>query len=1260
VWLACGGGLDNSTTADAAPPPTGPATEQRFPPLHVPPGFAATLFACDPLIEYPSVIAPGPRPGTLFVANDYVKGLGDPIVRRDDVRLIEDTDGDGYADQAVVYADGFGSIQGLEFLDGTLYVMHAPLLTAVRDADGDGAAEERRDLLSGLGLPPEQNPSRLHCANGIVAGHDGWLYLALGDNGCRVPRPEGDQIVLEGGGILRCRHDGSDLHVFARGLRNIYDVALDEHLNVFVRDNENDGGDYMVRVCWSFYGADHGYPWLYRDHPDEALRPIADLGRGSSAGGVCYRETQFPPEFRGNLLFCEWGRAVVRYEPQPAAAGAGFADVGEQDFAAGDAEDPYGFKPTDLVVMQDGSLMISDWADGQTTGRGRARIYHVRYVGQRPGGDEAAAAPHSSDAQITALDAPGYHARFAAQRRIEAAGDAGLVRLREALDRDVLKARGRDHAVWALSHLAGPQALDELFALLEGDPAAAVRVQAVRAIADLTDPILVQHRLDAVDGDPEWATRLAAAWADQPASVRLELMIALGRLRWRGLPEWLAENLAEPDVFLAHAAMQSLRQSRNWPAVAALLDRPMQDGVRTVALRALAEQYETSAVDGLIERLAGEPDAHRRRESLDLLIRVRKRPGPWTYWGYRPAPRPANTVAWERTESIQTAVGQALARLAGADRPQVLARMHREEMPVPVTVLRGWLREPQPPEALSATLAALAEHPLAEVGRDLSAVISSDRIPVASRIEAVSLLAAGDGNQAASPLAELARSVEDGPVLVAVLAELGTGPAPELVPLLVEKLRSSVPAVRGASVAALVRLKAADTGEPIAELLADSDEQVRLAATVAAGELEIHSAADELLLLARGEMPALRSAAFRSLRLLKDSRALDAALAALGGGSGPSALDYVVTVGGPEHAEAVGRLARLNPARDIVIPAVHALARWSLVEGLAPDRRRELQQSIAEIQGTHGLALDWTVAGPMTSDEAVALTDRLTSATEPREAHGERVLADGASPLALPGQARETASIWVATTLLRFDAPVTVQCQVTTRSAVAVYWNGARVHEQAAAAVAPAEGSFDVQMPAGLNRLVITVSADGDASPRFGFELRRRASTAEHERLTRLALKQTGDVENGRRLFFDAARTQCIKCHWLEDRGERIGPDLTGIGGRFSRIHLIESILQPSHSIADSYQTVSLALVDGRVLSGVLLTTGDKELVLADSKGEKHVVRAEEIEARNVQTTSTMPEGLEKPLTPAEFVDLIGFLVSRRTAPASQSTVAGP
>src|SRR5437016_5868793 len=135
-------------------PQTGPQTEKRFPPLKVPAGFKATLFACDPLIEYPSVIAAGPRPGAIFVAVDYMTGLGTDIVRRSEVRLVEDTNGDGYADKATLYAGEFNSIMGLCYRDGTLFVMHAPFLTALRDTKGTGVADERKDIVTGLGLTP--------------------------------------------------------------------------------------------------------------------------------------------------------------------------------------------------------------------------------------------------------------------------------------------------------------------------------------------------------------------------------------------------------------------------------------------------------------------------------------------------------------------------------------------------------------------------------------------------------------------------------------------------------------------------------------------------------------------------------------------------------------------------------------------------------------------------------------------------------------------------------------------------------------------------------------------------------------------------------------------------------------------------------------------------------------------------------------------------------------------------------------------------
>src|SRR5207249_10984854 len=117
LCAVCSAALTEDPAQADEPPRVGPPTEKRFPPLKVPAGFKATLFACDPLIEYPSVISAGPRPGAIFVAIDYMTGQGTEIVRRDQVRLVEDTDGDGYADRATVFATGFNSIQGLAYHD---------------------------------------------------------------------------------------------------------------------------------------------------------------------------------------------------------------------------------------------------------------------------------------------------------------------------------------------------------------------------------------------------------------------------------------------------------------------------------------------------------------------------------------------------------------------------------------------------------------------------------------------------------------------------------------------------------------------------------------------------------------------------------------------------------------------------------------------------------------------------------------------------------------------------------------------------------------------------------------------------------------------------------------------------------------------------------------------------------------------------------------------------------------------------------------
>jgi hypothetical protein len=327
------------------------------------------------------------------------------------------------------------------------------------------------------------------------------------------------------------------------------------------------------------------------------------------------------------------------------------------------------------------------------------------------------------------------------------------------------------HAVWVLARARDDAARERLFELARNDPDTRVQAQAVRALADLADPVLVRHRLDAGAADAELAARLAALAEGKEGPVLLEVVIALGRLRWSNAPEWLGKTLSarlkpnkgesdRGDPALAHAAMQTLRRAGNWLGVLKLLDLAHSEPMRQVALSAIADQAEPQIVDGLLERLGIPPEAANgdqrdqttrqtdldpahRREYADLLTRIFKRPAPWVYWGYRPASRPANSVAWERTAAIERALDYALADRDQTVRLAVLRRMQREKVPTRLATLDAWLKNEREPAAAAAILDSLREHQAANLRDLLAAVVTDAGHASANRTTALRLLADG-------------------------------------------------------------------------------------------------------------------------------------------------------------------------------------------------------------------------------------------------------------------------------------------------------------------------------------------------------------------------------------------------------------------------------------------------------------------------------------------------------------------------------------
>ncbi len=1218
---------------------TGPATEKRFPSLKVPPGFKATLFACDPLIEYPSVISIGPKPGAIFVAIDYMTGLGTDGKVKSEVRLVEDTDGDGYADKAVVVAKGFNSIQGLAYNDGTLFVMHAPFLTSVR-------GNERKDLLSGLGLTPEQNLVRLHCANGVTVGHDGWLYLSMGDNGVNVPRPEGDRLVHNGGCMLRCRPDGRDLHVFSTGLRNIYDIALDADLNVFTRDNENDGGTYMIRVCHSFFGADHGYPYDYYERPEHAMKPIGDFGLGSSAGGVCYLETQFPPEYRGNLFFCEWGKSLVRYPLQ--RAGSGFAPVKELQFAVGDSKDTYPFKPTDVVIQRDGTLMVADYADGQRPKRGRGRIYHIQHTGQDS--DPVKKKPKSD---LEKLNSESYFERCEAQAAFErrGRGDASQDILGNAFRADKIGPLGIGHALLVFSKGTEGTGLGDMQVMAHGGGRPAVRAQAIRIIGDLTDPILVKHRLDAGRGDVAIAKTLATLEDRGDPRIMLEIVIVLGRLRWADAPEWLTKNVIRPDDTLAHAAMQTLRRADNWPAVLKLLDQADNLSMRTIALRALSDRHEPVVVDGLIERLGTTKEDEHRRQYANLLTRVYKKPGPWKYWGYRPGPRPAHTEAWVKTDAIGKALDKTLGDNDRTVRAAVLKHMQREKVPVSTAALGGWLGSDFDAERVAVILASLADQPAQESRKYLQEAVLERKHSAANRLTALDLfLKKGDGGLWLE-LQSLAQEVEDGTVLADLIRRLGKHPKGAPAGMFANKLGSLDAEVRAAAIAALGETRARVKENELLKVLQDKDVRVRRAAAGAAGKILVKETIEPLLRLATESDLGVRLACLEALRLHKEPRVTPLALAAL---NEPTlelkALECLADFGGPELLKNVVEFAKRNPSSDGTAAAVRALHAWRERPMTTAIQQQDLDRAVAEIHGASGILVQWDVSMPYVQGgrdgiiKAMGVPPKRAKLWSPHFSAG----AEGRLTLA-PVKGAEQTLRYLFTDI---DVPLatSVEFLASSRSTWEVFLNGKTLHRRAAPGKFQLDADrFPATLQQGMNRILIDAGSPNEAFE-FHLRFRRKSSKAEHEALTQAALTRPGNAGRGSKIFFDKEKSQCIKCHQLGNQGERIGPELTGVGNRFSRIHIIESILEPSRTIAPSFGTFVFTLKSGKTINGVKIAETETSVTIADNQSQKHTFAKKDIDESSLSPLSSMPEGIEARLTADEFVDLIAFLTSQKEA----------
>jgi putative heme-binding domain-containing protein len=534
-------------------------------------------------------------------------------------------------------------------------------------------------------------------------GVDGWIYICVGDYGIKEAKgKDGATVTLRGGGILRVRPDGTELEVFATGLRNPFDIAIDPFMNLFNRDNTNDGGGWDTRVTHLVQTAHYGYTQLYANFPDEIMAPLGVFGNGGATGGLFIQDPRWPEKYRNTLFTGDWGRSeVYRHEIKP--HGATF-DLQQEVFL----KIP---RPTGMDLDGSGRLYVASWRGGEASTYVGPNVGFIARV--TPRGLKPEPFPNLKEADLAQLirhlSGPNHVARLHSQHEIlrrgrKAETTQALVRL--ASDGSA-SLEGRVAAIFTLKQLDGKDSHSALVKLSED---AAVREWALRALTDR------KKELEGVESKV-----FLAALNDDSARVRAQAVISLGRLGDASAAKQLIPLTArpkgsamptkkpvhaqpDPDRVVPHLAVRALVALHAVDACLEAVDGPDYHG----ALWAMRYMHDKKAVEGLIRKLGTARSPELRREILTTLIRLHHREADYkgSWWGIRPD---STGPYWERQDWEMTPRIAAVVTSAVLDGDKETAAFLRTELArhrvqlkgIPTGPETGPEKEPEKPIVLA-------------------------------------------------------------------------------------------------------------------------------------------------------------------------------------------------------------------------------------------------------------------------------------------------------------------------------------------------------------------------------------------------------------------------------------------------------------------------------------------------------------------------------------------------------------------------------
>ncbi|MGX5817096.1 DUF7133 domain-containing protein [Chitinophaga lutea] len=623
-----------------------------------PPDLVLSRFAGPDITPSPACLAVAPT-GEVFVGVDMIGSLGkDPGKGR--ILRLTDTDNDGQMDGHTEFAV-VDNPRGILVQGNKVYVLHTTFspetkkatgmaLVVFEDKDGDGRADGAPqplvEHLSNTRYIQERGTD--HATNGIRMGIDGWIYIAVGDFGFHnATDRSGRKLTMLGGGIVRVRPDGTELEIYTHGTRNVYDVAIDPYMNIFTRENTNDGGGWNVRFSHHLQTGEYGYPVLFQHFTDEIIPALADLGGGSGTGALFMAEPGWPASYNNVPMMADWGRSRL-YIHRVTPDGSTFTQQEEEFLNVPQI--------TDLDVDGSGRLFLSAW-DGAGYSGSPKKGYVIRAVPQNwtyQAFPDIAKAPVETLAGL--LKSASAVARLAASQELIARGDRQAA-LNVANDTQ-LPLYARVAGIYTYAQAAGKEAVPALTALVQDD---AVREHVLRALTD---------RKGTTDAVSE--TVFLAALKDASPRVRAAAIIGLGRLGRASAAGALlqtpvpasfvapAKDVEGPHatpnaaIVLPHLAVRALVELHAVDSAVAGISKA--NG--TLALWALRYMHDPKAVNGLIAAYRVSKNDKLKKEILTTLARLYKKEADYDaswWWGTRPDSHGPyyKAVTWESSPVIE-------------------------------------------------------------------------------------------------------------------------------------------------------------------------------------------------------------------------------------------------------------------------------------------------------------------------------------------------------------------------------------------------------------------------------------------------------------------------------------------------------------------------------------------------------------------------------------------------------------------------------